>query len=805
MSCVESYAQDGIASAHMAHILMLMQLTEQASNELKEALQYAPDHPVVMRNLARYLLRINQPMQAFEAAKAAFQRGGRNHENRLVMAATLAAINQFDQALLLVNEVLSDSPRYAEALASRAQLMHRSGDVIAALGDAELALEIKPHLLSLWPLVADLRYRNGNLLGAINALDIALRADSSNVRLLVSQGEFLRLARRLEDAIAVLEKAVSLAPANAMAWANLGTALQSKGQVEAAMQAYEKALEINPSMAQVAHNLGVLAHQTGEYTGALQRFEQALQLQPDSIQFLASLAAVKLKLRYPPEEIEQIALLLMKRSPNDPLGPALFGSLCNELGRLEEAASWYQKALLLDPGASECLAALGGILKELGNLSESERLLKAAIERNPHDLKSFSNLLFCQHYNPVHSPEVLLRSARRYGSLVSESIQKQFSNWPRLFESSEHGLRVGLVSGDFRSHPVGYFIESILSQCFGGGIDFFAYSNRNSSHDDFLTERIKSKVSAWKSIADLSDKAAAALIRNDGIHILIDLSGHTAFNRLPIFAWRPAPVQVSWLGYFATTGVREIDWLLADSFVVVDGEQSHFVEKIWRLPECYLCFTPPDFNLEVSSLPALDSGVITFGSFNNLTKMTDAVVELWSRIIRNVPNSRLYLKYRQLNDQKIVDRTHELFARHGVAPERLLLEGASPRKELLAAYSKVDIGLDPFPYPGGTTTLEALWMGVPVLTRCGDRFLSRVGETIATNAGLTDWIAANDDEYVAKAEAFACDLVSLARLRDGLRVQVLASPLFDALRFARHFEEAMRGMWMFWLERERKK
>ncbi|MGA9665069.1 MAG: glycosyltransferase, partial [Gallionella sp.] len=321
---------------------------------------------------------------------------------------------------------------------------------------------------------------------------------------------------------------------------------------------------------------------------------------------------------------------------------------------------------------------------------------------------------------------------------------------------------------------------------------------------DELTSRIKPCFAAWKPLFGLSDEAAARMIHADGVHVLIDLSGHTKHNRLPVFAWKPAPVQASWLGYFATTGVAEMDYLLADAYVAPDGEEGHFTEAIWRLPQSYLCFTAPKFDLDVSPLPALTTGCVTFGCFNNLVKMNDAVVALWARVLQAVPGSRLLLKTKQLNDTIVCDLTRQRFAGCGIAPDRLMLEGGSPRSELLAAYRTVDIALDPFPYPGGTTSVEAIWMGVPVITRRGDRFLSHMGETIAHNAGLQDWIAADDDEYVARAVEHTARLDRLATLRAGLRQQVLASPVFDASRFAGNFEAAMRGMWQTWRDSQTK-
>lgn len=353
-----------------------------------------------------------------------------------------------------------------------------------------------------------------------------------------------------------------------------------------------------------------------------------------------------------------------------------------------------------------------------------------------------------------------------------------------------------MVSGDLNNHPVGYFLENLLAHLDRSRVEIIAYPT--STEADELTARIKPFFSAWKPLFALNDSAAANLIHADGIHVLLDLSGHTGHNRLPVFAWKPAPVQASWLGYWASTGVAEMDYMLADPYVAPQGEENKFVESLWRLPENYLCFSEPAHNIAVAPLPALTSGCITFGCFNKVDKMNDAVVALWAQLIKAVPGSRLFLKTPQLNDSALCNTTRQRFYEHGIEPERLVLEGGSPRAKLLETYNRVDIALDPFPYTGGATSAESLWMGVPVITHKGEDFLSRIGESICSNAGLADWIAADDEDYVTKAVLHASDLRRLATLRAGLRQQVLASPLFDAPRFARNFEAALWGMWQTW-------
>jgi len=266
-----------------------------------------------------------------------------------------------------------------------------------------------------------------------------------------------------------------------------------------------------------------------------------------------------------------------------------------------------------------------------------------------------------------------------------------------------------------------------------------------------------------------------------------------------MFAWKPAPVQLTWLGYMGTTGMAAIDYLLADAWALTAAEESHFTERIWRLPETFLCLTPPDVATPGSALPASANGFVTFASFNNLSKVNDAVVALWARVLAAVPDSRLFLKTNQLNEASVRQGIAAQFARHGVDPGRLILEGTVPqRAEHLMTYQRVDISLDPFPHPGITTSAESLWMGVPVLTLGEGGFMARQGIGLLMNAGLADWVAADADDYVAKAVWHASDLPRLAAVRAGLRQTISASPIFDTARFARHFETALRGMWRQW-------
>ena len=628
------------------------------------------------------------------------------------------------------------------------------------------ALSAMQKAAALLPEDAEVHISLGNALQTLGRHDeavasyrrsLSIKSDSADIYVLL--GNALKELRRLDDAVASYRRALIIRPDYAEVHSNLGNALTDLGRLDDAVSSYRRAVALKPDYAEAHSNLGSALTDVGQLDDAMASCRRALAINPDFAQAHSN------------------------------LGNALTG-----LGRLNEALACYRRALEIEPGHAKAHSDVGTALKDLGRFDEAVTSYRRALEIDADYADAHSNLLFAHNFLSDQPAEMLLDEALRFGKLVA----RQAHPFVHLqdFSASGRRLRVGLVSGDLRNHPVGYFVGSMLAALASSAasrMDIIAYPSYFRA--DALTQRIKACCRGWYSAVGLSDENLAQRIRDDGIDVLIDLSGHTAHNRLPMFAWKPAPVQVSWLGYFATTGVAEMDYLIADPWTVPPSEALHFSEKVWRLPETYLCFTPPDVNVQIASLPALANGYVTFGCFNNLTKMNDEVVALWSRVLLAVPESRLFLKTRQLDEEAVRKSVIERFAAQGIDAGRLILEGAVPRAELIASYNRVDIALDPFPYPGGTTTVEGLWMGVPAITRRGDRFLSRVGESIAHNAGLSDWIAVNDEDYVVKAACFAANLEALAGLRAGLRQQALAAPLFDASRFAQHFEEALWGMW----------
>ena len=585
-----------------------------------------------------------------------------------------------------------------------------------------------------------------------------------------------------------MQSASKLSPQDAEAHSNLGVALKQLGRLDESEASYRQAIAVKPNHAGAHSNLGGMLREVGRLDEAEASCRQAIAIKPEFAEAHSNLGNTLKELgRLDEAEASFRQAIVLK--PDLAEAHYNLGNTLKELGGLDEAEACHKKAIALKPSYAEAHSNLGNTLKELGRLDEAETSYRQAIAMKPDYAQAHSNLLMLigsMLFNDVRYRD----SAAGFVRAVENTVTSRFNTWSHSRDKDK--LRIGFVSGDLKSHPVGYFLEGLLTELQSSSIELFAYPT--VIEVDAVTSRLKPLFEMWCPLMGFNDMEAAQKIHSDGIHILIDLSGHTAKNRLPVFAWRPAPIQVSWLGYFASTGLPEMDYILGDPYVTAHDEAAHFSEKIWQLPETYLCFTPPDLDLKVAPLPACSNGFVTFGCFNKLSRMTDETVSVRAAILHAVPGSKLFLKDKQLDTESGRNRVISRFAAVDIAADRLILEGISPREEYLKCYGRVDIALSPFPYGGGTTSVEGLWMGVPVITKKGNHFLSHLGESIAHNSGLADWIASDEEEYVAKAVAYASDLEALSDLRNGMRERILDTPLFDIPRFALHFEQAVRAM-----------
>lgn len=601
-------------------------------------------------------------------------------------------------------------------------------------------------------------------------------------------GALGRLGRAAE-ALAPLRRAAELMPGDATVLNNLGAAYLSLGQSEESRACFERALQLKPLHADANSNLGIVLRRQGRPAEAVACFQRLLRAVPEHAEAHCNLGLALIDLtRF--DEAQACFQRALELKPKFAEAHHNLGTALQHRGRFIDAESSFRHALNIAPDYADAYASLGVALQQLGRMEEAVASCRQALTLKPESTEARSVLLFCLNYMDGAST-ASLEEAYRYGEVVAATVPRRFAEWN--CPTSADRLKVGFVSGDLREHPVGHFLENLLANLDPSRIELIAYPTGHQV--DHVTSRLQHNFAAWRPLAGLSDEAAARLIHDDGVHILCDLAGHTADNRLPLFAWKPAPIQVSWLGYFATTGVAEIDYFIADPWTCPPGDEVQYTEKIYRLAQTRLCFLAPRVDLSVSALPAAHNNYVTFCCFNNLSKMNASVVAVWARILVTMPDSRLLLKAGQLADPRVRRAVVEQFACCGVPADRLILEGPSPRAQYLAEYQRADLALDPFPFSGATTTVESLWMGVPVLTLQGDRLVSRQGVGLLRNANLPDWIATDPDDYVARAVRHAGDWERLGALRKRLRQQVLQSPVFDGRHFARQFETALWEMW----------
>jgi protein O-GlcNAc transferase len=739
-------------------------LLNEAAASYRRALLIKPNYFEAYYELADVLTVLGQLDEAVANYHRASQAKPEFADAHNKLGVVLANLGQFGAAASSYRRALLIKPDYAEAFFNLGNALAELGSLDEAVTSYQRAIQIEPKFADAHNRLGMALKKLGRFIDAQNQYFCALELRPELADAHFNLGVIHNELGQLGAAMASYRRAVELKPDFAEAHNSLGSVLISLGQHEEARASIRLAAQLNHKLAETLNKLGATLLAAGQINSAIANFRGAVKLSPDSMRALINLGNA----------------LSIRRQP-------------------DEAVMIFRRALEINPEYANLHINLGNTLKDIGQLEEAVACYRRALELKPDDAQTLSNLLFTLNYTD-HSTEFLLEAARKYGRLVDDRVKLRFTTWMCPYESSR--LRVGVVSGDLYNHPVVYFLESFLAQLDPGIIELIAYTTSQKS--DSTTTRIKSCFAGWKSIYGISDEAAAKLIHNDGVHVLIDISGHTGHNRLPVFAWKPAPVQVSWLGYFATTGVAEIDYLLADGVGVPKSQRQYFTESIWYLPDTRLCFTAPDLNLPVAPLPALSNGTITFGCFQTLAKINDNVLAVWGSIFSSLPNALLRIQSNQLGEPAYKEQLGQRLKRFGINPARMILHEVINRENYLAAHAEVDVILDTFPYPGGTTTCEALWMGVPTLTLAGEGLLGRQGASLLTAAGLEDWIAANKEEYITKAITLAGDLQKLSTLRAKLRQQVLASPMFDAPRFARNFEDALMGMWQTWKGKQQK-
>lgn len=539
---------------------------------------------------------------------------------------------------------------------------------------------------------------------------------------------------------------------------NQGLALLASKDFVDAAGSFERAVEIYPENTDAHNNLGIAYFEIGFREDAKYEFKTATRLSPSNAEAWKNLGK----------------------------------AIRDTRGSSETAARCFRKALSITPDFDDAWMMLGTTLLDRGRSKDAVKCFRNALKLNPNNCDAHSNLLFVLNYIPeIFQSDIYFESLKWNDIHAAEITEFQHIIETDLYQNKR--IRVGYVSGDFKRHPVGYHLLPVLAAHDCDSFEVYCYST--ICEQDDLTEQMRGYVAGWRDISRLSDDEAARLICDDFIDILIDLSGHSNGSRLRLFAHKPAPVQVSWLGYFNTTGVKAIDYIISDETTIPVNDEQWFSEKILRLPGSRFCYSPPEYAPLVSKPPVLKNGNITFGSFNNIAKLTTKVIELWSQVLIAVPDSRLILKWSTLGRKKERDRLIKIFVKNGIDAGRLILRGKSSHVDMLMEYGEIDIALDPFPFSGGMTSCEALWMGVPVLTLLGDKPAGRQTAGFLQTIGLSDWVTFTQEQFVSRAIAAASEHEKLKIIRLELREKMAASTLCDGARFTRNLESTFKEIY----------
>ena len=719
-------------------------------------------------------------------------------------AAILHAVGLDDWITHDVDHYVARTVEAAVDLASLAQLRAALRPRFAAspLRDpVGLAREVEAAYRGLWQTWCDsdapgMRQllATGDFDGASRLAQIALAADPDDVAALHALG----LARFSQgDAaagIALLQRSVAIRQ-DVGVLSDLGVMLRTQGRPAETEAAYREALRIDPSSVHALGNLGNVLldqHRAGEAETAL---GEALAHAPNQPWLLRSMA-LSILARGATDRAEALLRQALAIDPTDAEAHETLAALLGRSGHPIEAEAHHRVAIPRLHQRHRALSNLAIALQTQGRYAEAEQCCREALLANPHYAAAHCNVLFSLNYRPDLTADAIFAHYREWDSRHAAQLLPAAPQFD-VSHAANRRLRVGYVSADFRRHSVAWFAEPLLAAHDRASIELFCYAAVASP--DAVTARFRRLADQWRDIEGVDDAAVAEMIRADRIDVLVDLTGHTAGSRQLVFARKPAPVQVAYmLGHGYSSGLRAMDAFLADDFLAPPTADALFSETLVRLPRIPLAYAPPDEMPQVAPLPASTNGYVTFGHFGRPDRLNDTVIAAWARILHAVPNARLVLNSMPFREPAFRDLFATRFAVHDVAAERLELLATAPQPRTWAAYGTIDIALDPFPHNAGTTTVEALWHGVPVVSLAGRPSVGRFGAMILHAVGMDDWVTSSIDGYVARAVAAATDVAALARGRSELRQRVAASPLCDAPGLARHVEAAYRDLWNAW-------
>jgi len=732
------------------------------------------------------------------------------------------------------------TPLAGMAELERAFQLHQQGNLAGAEQGYRLAVEQNPELVDGWRNLGAMLRQQGRVADGLRCTEEALRRQPNDHSLWGNLGNGLRDLDRLEDSKRAFERAIELAPEQLGPRLGLAITLNKARDYWPLIQGMLPLLdglspEPNNTAADLLLEVGNAYHSLGQQDQALARWKRALGLTTGDKQLLMALNMaqvlcelgrhhqaedlLQLQLQHHPQNANLLYALgvtakgqgrweeactrfeqALERDSTYAICLNTYGLLLRDLGRSHQARSCFERALAVDPGFGAAMNNLGSVLKDVARYPEALEWLRKGAERLGDNPAAHSNVLFTLVGYELEPAEQRFAEACRFGERFATS---PFERWRDRIPhpAANRRLKIGLLSPDFCRHAVSYFVEPLLEHWDRRELEITLYACGNV-RDDY-TSRLQGKADQWRDIQGLSDEQAVLQILRDEIDILVDLAGHTAGNRLALLARKPAPIQATYLGYYGTTGLKQVDYWITDATLHPPEREAAdpCSEERWRLPRAYLAYRPLPEAPEVAPLPMLQRGFPMLGSFNQSRKITHTTAERWMAVLQVIPTAHLFLKSKNLGEPTEADRIRALFRELGLAPERLHLEGHSPSVAAhLDRYREVDVALDTFPYTGCTTTADALWMGVPVLSVAGTSMVSRQAAAVLLAAGQPQWVCSDTEALVERCQGLLADPAGLARRRIDLRPQLLSSDLLDHSSLARALAGSFRQWWIRWLQ-----
>jgi len=819
-------SNNAIAYSNLGEVCRALGRFDEAVPAFRHALELKPDYPDAHNNLGAALATIGQLDEATAAFHRAVELKPDYPEAWNNLGIALRRRGQIHDAVAAYRRAVEYQPDFPAAHNNLGIVLSEQGQLPGAVAALRRAIELQPGYSQAHYNLGNALKDLGRLGDAIAEYRRALQTEPDFPAALLNLGAALAECGQFDEAIAEYRRADQLSPDSPVVHNNLGNALRETGRFDEAVDACRRALELSPDFPDASLNLGAALAARGQFDEAIASYQRALELRPDypeahnnqgaALRDLCRLdeaiaehrRALEIKPDYPEaqnnlgnalrdrgqfEEAVAAYRRALQIKPDYPDAHNNLGAALAELGQPDAAIAAYRRALEIKPDHTEAHNNLGNALKDQGQLDEAITVYRRALELNPNHALVHSNLVYALHFLPGSNESAIAKERERWNQQFSEPL-KRFLAPHANHRSPERRLRIGYVSPDFRDHVIGRNLLPLLKRHDSQNLELLCYSG--AVRLDKLTEEFRQRAEGWRSTVGVGDEALAEMIRRDGVDILVDLTQHMAGNRLSVFARKPAPVQVSFAGYPGSPGVDAVEYRISDRYLEAapanertgNKEQVCLIDSFW-------CYDPCGMELEINPPPSLENRTMTFGCLNNFSKINAQALRLWARVLGSVTGSRLVLLAPEGSHRQ---RTLEALESEGVEAHRVEFAKHRPRREYLELYHRLDIVLDTFPYNGHTTTCDALWMGVPVVSLAGEIPVSRAGLSLLTNLGLPELVAHSETEYVNIAESLANDLPRLAQLRANLRNRMETSILMDAPRFARNIEAAYRSMWERW-------